>query len=156
MASLDIPEKFHPGNLFNFPKRKFCKKGEERSFRSEWCEKYPWLHYDAQHDAAFCHLCMRTAHEGKFLASIKWDPAFISKGFTYWKEATSAFNKHQASHCHREANEALIVLPKQIRGDIGKLLSQQHQEEKATNRKMLPEGSSEHQISRPSRFATER
>ncbi len=76
---------------------------------------------------------MRTAHEGKFVASTKRDPAFISKGYTYWKEATSAFNKHQASDCHREANEALIVLPKQIRGDIGELLSQQHQEEKATN-----------------------
>ena len=82
MALSEFPEKFHPRRSFKFPKRKFGKKGEERSFRSEWCEKYPWLHYDAEHDAAFCHLCMRTAHEGKFVASTKRDPAFISKGYT--------------------------------------------------------------------------
>ena len=53
------------------------------------------------------------------------------------KEATTAFKKHQASDCHREATEALVVLLKHIQGDVGELLSQQHQEEMATNRKML-------------------
>ena len=136
-SSSSVPEKNHPTKLFVFPKRKFGKKGEERSFIADWCEKYPWLHYDVKRDAAFCHLCMTAAHEGKFLVSTKRDPAFLSRGFTYWKEATTAFKKHQASDCHREANEALILLPKQVHGDIGELLSQQHQEEKATNRKML-------------------
>lgn len=55
----------------------------------------------------------------------------------YWKEVTTAFKKHQASDCHQEENEALILQPKHIRGDIGELLSQQHQEEKATNRRMF-------------------
>lgn len=73
---------------------------------------------------------MTAAREGKFLASTKWDPAFLTKGFT------TAFKKHQASDCHQEATEAL-VLPKHIHGDVGELLSQQNQEEKATNRKML-------------------
>ncbi len=54
----------------------------------------------------------------------------------YWKEATTAFHKHQSSQCHREANEALILLPKQT-CDVGELLSREHQEEKASNRKML-------------------
>ena len=35
---------------------------------------------------------MRAVSEGKLLASTKRDPAFISNGYTYWKEATSAFN----------------------------------------------------------------
>ena len=39
-------------------------------------------------DAAFCYLCMRSKHENKFLASKKREMAFISTGFTYWKEAT--------------------------------------------------------------------
>ena len=132
-----LPEKFHPGKSFNFRKRTFGKKNEERSFRAEWCEKYPWLHYNIESDSAFCHLCMTADYESKFLVSTKRDAAFISRGFTYWKEATTAFAKHQASECHREASEALILLPKQIQADVGELLSQEHKEEKATNRKMF-------------------
>ena len=48
-----FPEKFHPTSKFRFPKRKFGKGQDERSFRIEWCEKYPWIHYDATVDAAF-------------------------------------------------------------------------------------------------------
>ena len=80
---------------------------------------------------------MTASHEGKFLASTKRDPAFISRGFTYWKEATTAFKKHQASDCHREATEAVVLLPKQVLGDVGELLSLAHQEDKANNRRML-------------------
>ena len=133
---MELPDQFHPGKKFIFPKREFGQKKERRSFRAEWCEKYPWLHYDLKRDVALCHLCMRADQEGKFLASTKRDAAFLSKGFTYWKEATTAFHKHQSSQCHREANEALIVLPKQT-CDVGELLSREHQEEKATNRRML-------------------
>ena len=80
---------------------------------------------------------MTTAQESKLLTGTKQDPAFLTKGFTYWKEATNAFKKHQASDCHREATEALVVLPKHIQGDVGELLSQQHQEAKTSNRRML-------------------
>ena len=73
----------------------------------------------------------------KLLASTKKDPAFITKGFVYWKEATTAFQKHQSSKCHQEATEALIRLPKQIQGDIGETLYQEHQAEKTNNRKMF-------------------
>ena len=40
---------------------------------------------------------MTAAYEGKLIASTKKDPAFLTKGFTYWKEATTAFKKHEAS-----------------------------------------------------------
>lgn len=73
----------------------------------------------------------------KFLASTKRDPAFVSKGFTYWKEATIAFKKHPASDRHREATDALVLLPVQVLGDVGELLSREHQKERATNRRML-------------------
>ena len=79
---------------------------------------------------------MTADHENKFLSSTKRDPAFISKGFTYWKEATGAFKKHQESRCHREATEALVVLPKHV-SDVGEVLDKQHKEEKATNRRIL-------------------
>ena len=71
-ASTSLSEKFHPPKTFRlvigklaslncltdltyrFPKRKFGKT--ERSFRAEWCEDYPWLHYDVKLDTAFCYL----------------------------------------------------------------------------------------------------
>ena len=70
------------------------------------------------------------------ITSTKREPAFISKGFVYWKDATAAFRKHQESGCHREAVEALTVLPKQV-SDIGEVLDKQHMEEKAVNRRIL-------------------
>ena len=130
-------QQFKPPKSFRFPKRKFGKKGEERSFRAAWCEKYDWLHYDVSADAAFCYLCMQAEHQKKFLASKKREPAFITKGFTYWKEATTAFNQHQLSATHLEAVESLVLLPSQIQGDIGEILSHEHEEEKGTNRKMF-------------------
>ena len=71
----------------------------------------------------------------KFLASTKQDAAFIMKGFTYWKEATS-FTKHQVSCSHKEAIAATQVLPQQFK-DVRKLLSTQHQQQKAENRAMF-------------------
>lgn len=135
MADL-LPVKFHPPKDFQFPKRKFGSKGEERSFRAEWCTKFPWLHYDSSKDIALCHVCMRAEFEKKFLASTKRDVAFLTKGFTYWKEATSSFTKHQASSCHKEAIVAIEVLPEQVK-DVGEMLSQHHQQQKSVNRVMF-------------------
>ena len=87
-------------------------------------------------DAAFCFLCMQCEEQNKFLASTKREPAFISRGFTHLKESTSAFRKHAASDCHREAVEALVV-PTSSTKDVGELHSAQHAVEKAKNRKMF-------------------
>jgi len=79
---------------------------------------------------------MTADHDGKFLASTKRESAFVSKGFTYWKEATIAFKKHQSSDCHKEATEAIVSFPEQVRF-VEELLSEAHREEKATNRRVL-------------------
>ena len=100
------------------------------------CLRYPWLHYDATNDSAFCHVCLKADKESKFLSSTKRDPAFVCKGYTYWKDANSAFQKHQQSHCHREANEVVIILPK-VSSDVVELLSHKHHEEKEKNKKMF-------------------
>ena len=63
--------------------------------------------------------------EGKFLISTRREPSFVSLGFSNWKVATTAFRKHQASECHKEATEALVALPKQV-CDVGELLSVAH------------------------------
>ena len=129
-------DQFRPPKSFRFPKRRFGSKGEERYFRVEWYEQFDWLHYDIGLDAAFCYLCMKSDREKKFLPSTKREQAFISRGFTYWKEATTVFKKHMSSDCHRQAVEALIVLLKCTK-DIGELQSAQHAAGKAKNQKMF-------------------
>lgn len=129
-------DKLHPPKTFKFPHRKFGSQGATRTFRAEWCEKFDWLHYDAPADAAFCHVCMCAELEKKFLASTKRDVAFISNGFTNWKEATIAFKKHLSSACHREAVFGIQDLPKHVH-DVGELLNAQHGKEKALNRDMF-------------------
>ena len=59
MASKGIPEKFHPPVTLILPKRMFGSKKVERAFRVNWCQQFPWLHYNIDRDAAFCHVCMR-------------------------------------------------------------------------------------------------
>ena len=77
-----------------------------------------------------------TAEFEKFLASTKRDPAFISASFTYRKEAVAAFKRHMNSACHREAVEAIEILPKQVK-DIGELCDTSVSKEKAANRAMF-------------------
>ena len=79
---------------------------------------------------------MKCEREKKFLSSKKREAAFISKGYTYWKEATTALKKHQTSDCHREAVEILIVLP-QCTKDIAELQSAEHAAQKTLNRHMF-------------------
>ena len=121
--------------MYSFPKRKFGKT--ERSFRAEWYEHFPWLHYNVEKDAAFCYVCMRASLEEKFLISTKREKAFISTGFNCWRDGTISFKKHQSTLCHREAVEAVISLPKEISCGAGESLSNMYKQEKATNRKMF-------------------
>ena len=52
---------------------------------------------------------MQAEHKKKFLASKKHEPAFITNGFTYLKEATTAFNQYQLSAIDLEAVESLVL-----------------------------------------------
>ena len=72
LLTANRPVKFHPPKNFKLPKRSFGAQGKDRrSFRTEWCVTYCWLHYDVSKDSAFCHVCMTAEFEKKFLASIK-------------------------------------------------------------------------------------
>lgn len=98
---------------------------------------FPWLHYSIEKDAAFCHVYMRVEIEGKFISSHRRDKAFITRGYTYWKDATTASKKHQSSVSHKEATQAVVVLPTEVR-DVGELLNEvQQQEKEKKNRQML-------------------
>ena len=63
---------------------------------------------------------------------MKHDPAFMNKGFSNWKDTSTAFTRHLASKCHKEA-VAVDALPK----DVAEKLSTLHVQEKADNCAML-------------------
>ena len=75
---------------------------------------------------------MTAEFEKKFLASTKRDPAFITTGYTYWKEVVTAFKRHTNSACNQEAIKAVETLPVQVQ-DIDELLDASTQSEKALN-----------------------
>ena len=64
------------------------------------------------------------------------DVAFVSKGFTNWKDATEGFRRHEKSKCHADAVQVMVVLPKST-ADVGEVLSSVHAQEKADNRQIL-------------------
>ena len=70
------------------------------------------------------------------LSASNVDGAFLSSGYTNWKDATVSFRKHESTECHRAATEAVVTLPSQV-GDIGESLSKQLSEDKADNRALL-------------------
>ena len=77
MAECDSSDKpFHPGKNFSFPKRKFGSRN--RSCQSKWFENFPFLHYNVEKDALFCHFCMKAVEQKKILKSKRPDYAFVS------------------------------------------------------------------------------
>ena len=83
----------HQPRKFSFPMRSFGKTSVvKRSFQAAWFDKFPWIHYYEALDAALCHLCARAENGGKLMANCK-DVAFVSKGFTNWKDATEGFRR---------------------------------------------------------------
>ena len=61
------------------------------------------------------------------------ESTYISTGYKNWKEATTRFPMHENSRCHKDAMHKMVTLPATTR-DIGKALSQQHRDEKQSNR----------------------
>ena len=104
-----LPTKAHHPKAFKFPKRTFRKKTVVNwSFQSIWFIKWPWLHYVNNDDAVLCITCAQASVQKKLQWSSSLDLAFISKGFTNWKDATVKFAIHEASKCHKEA---ILTLP---------------------------------------------
>ena len=122
-----------------FPKRDFGKsKIVKRAFQAKWFGKWRWLHYDRSRDLAFCHTCITAVKMGRLTLSIGnvKDSAFVSLGFSNWKDGIAAFESHEKSTTHKRAVEGVITLPKTTR-DIGKLTSSAHAAEKRKNQQCL-------------------
>ena len=72
----------------------------KRKFLPVWFDNFPWLEWDSEFNAAFCHPC-RQVYSVDSLRSNKGDEAFITQGFKNWKKATEKFQNHETSHTHR-------------------------------------------------------
>ena len=132
-----LPEQPHQPKKFKFPRRSFAQKVmKSRSFQAQWFDHFKWLHYDEEMDAAFCHVCAKAEDNGRLSGSTQKDAAFLTKGFTNWKDATMSFTRHKVSDCHKEAFEAMITLPKTI-SDVAEMLSKSYSAEKKDNRQLF-------------------
>ena len=63
-----------------------------RSFQRSWFDKYDWLEYSIEKDAAFCFYCFlfkKPVQHNTF-----GNDVFSKDGYTRWKTATAAFKKH--------------------------------------------------------------
>ena len=129
----DIEETPNKPRNISYPKESFGKaKPVLRCFNSSWYDKWAWLHWDPASERAYFHTCI-SAYKQKKLKSSSADPAFISKGFRNWKDATISFSKHEDSSCHKEAVLLVITLPSTTR-DVGECLSSALLKERASNR----------------------
>ena len=124
---------FHPAPNFLFPKRTFGSKS--RGCNATYFSKWTWLSYDVEADVVFCHMCVK-ALQSKRMTAKRVDPSFVQKGFSYWKDATIAFKKHESSECHKEAVQVMISLPATC-PHVGEMLSSQHAQQKMENRECL-------------------
>ena len=125
---------------FSFPKREYGRSIIVKcSFQSQWFSKWQWLHYDQSRDMAFCHTCMMAVKSKKITSLGTGDLAFVSRGYSNWKDATGekgAFNTHQKSSTHKRAVEVMFTLPATT-GNVGEMSSRAHAQERLANRDNL-------------------
>lgn len=125
-----------PRNL-SFPSKSYGNRN--RSFQSGWFDRHPWLHYVESLDAVFCHTCIK-AVASNLISSGNADNVFTRYGYNNWKSVTEknkGFRKHEASTSHKEVVTRYISTLAEVIGDVGKLLCNQHAEERMKSHKML-------------------
>ncbi len=133
---IDSEAPHQPGVSYSFPKRKFGKKQEVlRVFQRCWFAKWNWLHYSEVEDSVLCFTCWKAEQEGKLRSTSK-DQAFISRGFTNWKDGPECFRRHEESKCHKEAYDMIVSIPNTV-PNVGKMLSTIHSKKQHENRKAL-------------------
>ena len=97
-----IPDVPNQPASYQFPKRKFGQaKPVFRSVQPAWFVKWPWLHYDQVEDKMFCHTCALALKQGSTIPVARKKDAFITVGYTNWKDAagekSGGFPTHECS-----------------------------------------------------------
>ena len=83
---------------------KSCFTSSTRKYLKIWEEDYPWLHYDADCEGAFCKICKAS---GKSL--YRTGGVWTTKPFTNWKKARDGMRDHAKSDIHIQASEAALA-----------------------------------------------
>ena len=110
-----IPDSpFHPPKGYKFPAT--IQGKQKRYCQAHWFEDnkdgFAWLHYDLRKNAVFCFPCMKQNNQNRLTTVPKKEKAFISTGFSSWKDALGDFRKHQASECHSISITYEYIVPK--------------------------------------------
>ena len=85
----------------NQPKGMFPATNKRR-FQEKWYDRFPWVEYNAEVDAAFCHPCHQISSQNINLIG-KVDDAFAKCGFSSWHKANEVMTGHEKSSSHKEA-----------------------------------------------------
>ena len=83
-----------------------------------------------------CITCVQASAQKKLQWSSNLDLAFISNGFTNWKDATVKFSVHEASKCHKEVVLKMVTLPSSTK-NMAESLSNALNREKFEQRQYL-------------------
>ena len=116
----DLPlELFQPKHI-TIPHHSFSVTTPvSHSFQAMWFNKFGWLSYGLDKDAAHCFTCCKVVKNERGVITGVTDRAFIVRGSTNWKYTTRSFSKHESSDFHKVWSTALTC-----RVDID-MLSQQ-------------------------------
>ena len=133
-----IGDRAHQPSSVHFPQHEFGKTSVVNCFQRKWFERWSWLHYDQDRDLAFCFLCVVACQKNLLQTAHCLEQAFISAGFSNWKDATAEFSKHEVSRCHKDSMLRTITLPATT-CDVGELLFSQLAKERLERCKCLLE-----------------
>lgn len=102
----DVGEMSHQPVCHSFPKCTFGKtKVGSRAFQGMWFGKWQWLFYNSLRNLAFCDTCVSAVKAGKMKMPVGnlQDSAFLSRGFSNWKDASKCFSSHEKTSTHKTA-----------------------------------------------------
>ena len=85
----------------NQPRDRATVGTQNRSVNSCWFRHYEWLTLCKRRNVLFCYSCMQANGQKLITFSKRSDDAFITVGFSAWKNALTRFAKHESSDTHR-------------------------------------------------------
>ena len=92
---------------YNYPIRQLANR--PRQFSLSWFDKYPWIEYSVERDAAFCFVCY--LFKDKFKGA---NNSFVKDGWSNWNKC-QRLNKHEGGvkSIHNQAQEKFNFFLKQ-------------------------------------------
>jgi len=107
----------------------------KRSMHSWYFSSWPFLHWDETTESVFCLPCHNVHALGMNILARKGEKAFVSTGFSNWKDATQDFERHANSQAH---SESVMKWHHHLTGDnVDTMLSSEKKKQQSENRAAL-------------------